>query len=150
MIKTIFTTAFVAFFTLVGPAFAGDPVYTGTFNNKAIQGYDTVSYFSADKPVKGSKEFQTSWRGANWYFSSADNLKTFKADPEKYAPQYGGYCAWAVAHGTLAKGDAKIWAVVEGKLYLNYDASIQKKWIPRKAELIVKADTEYHDLVDLN
>lgn len=148
MIKTIFATAFLAFFMMVGPASADDPIYTSTFSNKAVGGYDTLTYYDEDGPVKGSEDFQTSWHGADWYFSSAENLEKFKADPTQYAPQYGGYCAWAAAHGTLAKGDPEIWDIVDGKLYLNYDQSIQDKWSPRKAELIEKADAEYPELIE--
>ena len=99
-------TFFVTLFGITGIANADAPIYTGTFSNKALKGYDAVSYFQNDGvPVKGSDEFQTEWNGADWYFSSADNLNAFRANPEQYAPQYGGYCAWAAAHDTLAKGD---------------------------------------------
>lgn len=147
--KTFFTVTLLAFFMVAAPAFADSPIYTGTFNNKAVGGYDTTTYFNAGGPVKGLDTFKTNWRGANWYFVSQTNLEKFNANPEKYAPQYGGYCAWAAAHGTLAKGDPKIYDIENGKLYLNYDQSIQNSWTPRKAELITKADAQYPSLVDL-
>lgn len=141
-------TLFLVFFS--GYASAKDPVYTGFFNNRAIQGYDTVSYFQGDgTPVKGVDEFQAEWHGATWYFSSADNLAAFTADPERYAPQYGGYCAWATAHDTLAKGDALIYEIVGDKLYLNYNEGIGEDWSDQKAELIPVADEYYPELVDL-
>ena len=132
-------------------ALADDPIYTGRFGNVAIKGYDTVSYFQGNgQPVKGSDDFQTEWRGAKWKFASQANLEAFKAAPEKYAPQYGGYCAWATAHGSLAKGDPLVYTLKDDKVYLNYNKSIHKKWEPRKEELISQGDEEYPDLVDLN
>lgn len=149
-IKRMMIAAAISVFGLSTAAFADDPIYTGVFSSKAVKGYDTVSYFQGDGiPVKGNKDFQTEWRGATWLFSSASNLALFTADPEKYAPQYGGYCAWALAHGSLAKGDPKVYNLQDGKLYLNYDRGIQKKWLPRKDELIIKADAEYPARVDL-
>lgn len=130
---------------------AKDPVYTSFLSNKAIQGYDSVSYFQGDGiPVEGSDDFQTEWRGATWYFSSAENLQAFQSQPEKYAPQYGGYCAWAAAHDSLAKGDPLIYEIVGDKLYLNYNERIGYQWSPRKEELIPVADEKYPELVDLN
>ena len=83
-------------FTL--PAFAlNDAVNTGIFNDTAIDGYDTVAYFTESKPVEGNKKFQFLWRDANWLFASQKNLDLFKQNPEMYAAQYGGYCAWAMA-----------------------------------------------------
>lgn len=159
MQTTTFTNKFIlaAFAMVLGvlampsQAFASDPVYTSLFSNKAIGGYDSVSYFQGDgTPVKGSKDFQTEWRGADWYFSSQENLDAFKATPLKYAPQYGGYCAWAAAHDTLAKGDPEVYKVYEGKLYLNINENIGGQWAERKDELIPVSDKAYPELVDLN
>lgn len=148
ILKFIALAMSVLFFS--GHALAKDPVYTGFFNNTAIQGYDTVSYFQGDGvPVKGSDEFQFEWQGANWYFSSVDNMKAFILDPERYAPQYGGYCAWAAGHDTLAKGDALVYEIVGDKLYLNYNEDIGESWTAQKAELIPVADASYLELVDL-
>ncbi|MEL7537807.1 MAG: YHS domain-containing (seleno)protein [Pseudomonadota bacterium] len=107
---------------------AKDPVYTGVFSNTALKGYDTVAYFTEGKPVKGNKKFTHSWNGADWQFSSQENLDLFAADPEAYAPQYGGYCAYAVSQGYTASGDPTVWKIVDGKLYVNYNKSIGKKW----------------------
>lgn len=107
--------------------FAAD-IYTGLFGNKAVSGYDTVSFFDG-KPVKGKSAFQTKYQGADWLFTSQKNLDKFLADPEKYAPQYGGHCAWAIAEkDDLAPGDPEFWAIVDDKLYLNYNGSVQKTW----------------------
>lgn len=120
-----------------------DAVYTGRFSNTALQGYDTVAYFTKGEPTKGSSEFTTIYQGAEFQFASQENLTLFLADPEKYAPQYGGYCAWAVAQGDTAKGDARRWAIVDGKLYLNYNKGIQKKWDKDRAGFITSADANW-------
>lgn len=148
MFKGVITTMALALFVIVGPAQAADPIYTGTFSNKAVGGYDTVAYHTENKAVKGSKEFSTIWKSASWYFKSQENLDLFKADPEKYAPQYGGYCAWAVAHDNLVKADPKTWHIDDGKLYLNYDKSVADEWLPRKGELIPKADEKFPELLE--
>ena len=124
-----------------------DPVYTGRFSNTAVEGHDAVAYFTQGKPVKGSKDFSTEYQGAEFRFASAENLETFKADPAKYAPQYGGYCAWAVSQGMTAKGDADHWAIVDGKLYLNYNKKIQNTWNEDRSGFITKADAEWPNVL---
>ena len=131
---------------LVPSAQAESPVYTGLFSNIALQGYDPVAYFTEGKPVKGSGEFTADYMGATFQFASAENRDAFLADPVMYAPQYGGYCAWAMADGKYAKGDANHWKIVDGKLYLNYNTSIQKKWNADIPGFIEKADTHWHEL----
>ena len=104
------------------------PVYTGFLSNTAVGGYDPVAYFTDGRPVEGSSDFELEHKGATWRFASAANRDAFAADPDRYAPQYGGYCAWAVSQGYTAKGDPDYWKVVDGKLYLNYDAGVQRRW----------------------
>ena len=130
-------------------AFADDPIETGTFNNKAIYGYDTVAYFTQDKAVKGSKDFMTNWRGAEWYFSSQQHLDMFTAEPEKYAPQYGGYCAYAMSDGRLVGVDEEAFTILDGKLYLNYSKSVMKEWRTNTAQFIQEGDSWYPKLVGL-
>ena len=113
-------------------------VYTGIVRGTAVGGYDAVAYFKSGKPVKGSGKFTTKYNGATWRFSSADNLAAFKASPAKYAPAFGGYCAWAVSQGYTAKGDPRHWKIVGGKLYLNYNASVQSKWLKNASAHIKK------------
>jgi YHS domain-containing protein len=111
------------------PARAGKPaVYTGFLSSLALNGHDPVAYFTEGRPVAGSASFQTRYNGATWRFVSAANQAAFEADPTKYAPQFGGYCAWAVSQGYTAKGDPAHWRIVDGKLYLNYDANVQATW----------------------
>ncbi len=133
----------------VPPAMAAeDPVYTGTFSSLAVSGYDPVAYFTQNKPVKGSGDHEFDWNGATWRFSSAENLATFKADPEKYAPQYGGYCAWAVSQGYTASSIPEAWRIVDGKLYLNYSTEIQARWTKDVPGFIALADTNWPAVLD--
>ena len=90
-----------ALLLLGGLAYAADPINKTWFGSLAIDGYDAVAYFTEGKPVKGSSEHEFGWRDATWRFSSPANKDRFVADPERYAPQYGGYCAYAVANGTV-------------------------------------------------
>lgn len=119
------------------------PVYTGTFSSLAVGGYDPVAYFSEGRPVKGDRQFTLKHLGAEWRFASAANRDAFAADPQKFAPQYGGYCAWAVSQGYTASGDPQHWRIVRGKLYLNYDAEVQKKWEADIPGFIAKADRQW-------
>ena len=131
---------------VAAPAFAEDPVYTSRWSNIAVQGYDPVAYFTKGEPVEGSSEFSTKYMGAEFRFASQENLDLFLADPQAYAPQYGGYCAWAIADGKYAKGSAKHWAIVDGKLYLNYNKSIQKKWNKDRPGFITSGDAQWNKL----
>ena len=115
--------------TLPGVAMAMTaPIYTGLFDKVAVSGYDPVAYFRTNMPVKGSSEFKAEHQGAEFHFADAADLAAFKADPARYAPQYGGYCAWAVSQGGTASADPKVWRIVDGKLYLNYSKSVGQKW----------------------
>lgn len=115
------------------------------FNNKkgAINGYDAVAYFKESKPIKGDSQFNYQWKDANWYFSSKENLETFKENPEKYVPQYGGYCAYGTSEGHKAPTQPDAWTIVDGKLYLNYNKAVEVLWNKNQSELIKKADTNW-------
>ncbi len=128
--------------------FAAPPIYTGFLSNLAVSGYDTVAYFTDNKAVEGDARYSTEYKGATWHFSSSENRDKFEAAPEQYAPQYGGYCAWAVAHNSTAKGDPQQWEIHNGKLYLNYNANIKKRWQADKQNLIGKADRYWPGLLD--
>lgn len=112
----------------------------------AIKGYDPVSYFTENMPVKGEKDISYTWKGAEWHFSSTDNLDLFKADPEKYSPQYGGFCAYGVANGYKVKIEPDSWAIVDGKLYLNYDSGVQEEWNQDRGNYIKKADEQWEQV----
>ncbi len=94
----------------------------------AIRGTDPVAYFNQGGPVRGKSELAYRWNGATWHFSSAENRDLFAANPERYAPQYGGFCAWAVSQGYTAPIDPSAWKIVDGKLYLNFNQQIQRRW----------------------
>ena len=128
-------------------ASAKSEINTGFFNNVAMGKYDPVAYFILKKPVKGKDNYKTIYKKASWYFMSKENLNLFLAHPEKYAPKYGGYCAWAVAQGDTAKGNPKNWTVYKNKLHLNYNDSIQNKWLKKIDEFIVKADKNWPGVI---
>ncbi|MEM7549882.1 MAG: YHS domain-containing (seleno)protein [Bacteroidota bacterium] len=114
----------------------------------AIKGYDPVAYFTERKAIKGSDSYTFEWNDAQWYFSTKENLEAFETEPEKYAPQYGGYCAYAVAHGYTAKIDPEAWEIVDDKLYLNYNKSVQGKWEASQSDFIDKADENWPKVVE--
>jgi YHS domain-containing protein len=125
------------------PAAADGVVNASAFTGTAIEGYDPVAYFTEGRPVEGASAFAHEWMGATWYFVSAENRDRFAADPEPYAPQYGGYCAWAVAHGYTAKIDPEAWKIVDGKLYLNYSKDVQADWVEDIPGNIAKGDVNW-------
>ena len=136
-------------------ALAAEPINTlersGLFgydpSGVAIRGYDTVAYFTEGKPVDGSDDFTAEWEGATWRFASQEHLDLFEGDPEAYAPQYGGYCAFGVARGGLVKIEPELWKIVDGKLYLNYDDGVQEKWEKDIPGFIDAADGQFEKLL---
>lgn len=132
---------------LFNNAGAESPVYTSLFSNSAVGGYDPVSYFTEGKAEKGSSRFKLRYKNVDWYFSSRQHREMFQSNPTGYMPQYGGYCAWAVAHGTTAKGDPLQWTVYQGKLYLNYDKEIQADWAKDKNHWIQEANGNWPEVI---
>ncbi|AFY38172.1 YHS domain-containing protein [[Leptolyngbya] sp. PCC 7376] len=116
----------------------------------AIKGTDPVAYFTDSQAVEGSAEFAYEWNGAKWHFASAENRDLFSADPEKYAPQYGGHCAWAAAQGNVAPIDPTAWSIVDGKLYLNFNDKIQARWEKDIPGFIADADAKWPGIVEQN
>ena len=125
------------------PAAAGGVVNSSFLGGVAIEGTDPVAYFRDGRPVEGSSDYEHEWMGATWRFVSAANRDAFAADPEKYAPQYGGYCAWAVSQGYTAKIDPEAWKIVDGRLYLNLSKDVQKLWEEDVPGYIQKADSDW-------
>jgi len=124
-----------------GPVFVHD--------GYAIRGYDPVAYFTEGEPVEGRPRHEAEWNGATWRFASAENRERFLADPEAYAPQYGGFCAWAVAaRGELYSIDPHAWKIVDGRLYLNYSQSIQRRWEQDIPGFIERADRRWPEIVE--
>ena len=120
---------------------SGDcPASTSAQNAVAIKGYDTVAYFNAGKAMKGSASFTFPWHDMTWQFSTKENRDLFAASPERYAPQYDGYCAWAMTESRLAITDPEVWKIVDGKLYLNCSKEAYEKWSRDIPGHIKKAD----------
>lgn len=109
----------------------------------ALRGFDAVAYFTGDSAVKGNPQNEFVWNEAKWLFSSAENLEKFRQDPEKYAPQFGGFCSYAVSHGYTADGDPEAWKIVDGKLYLNYNQKVKEMWEQKQAEFIKEGEKNW-------
>lgn len=151
--RLIFASAFAALVLALAPvaaptAAAKEPVYQSFLGGVAINGYDAVAYFAEGEPVEGSSDFTHDWNGATWRFATAENRDKFAADPEAYAPQYGGYCAWAVSQGYTASTDPQAWRIVDGKLYLNYNLDVQKQWAGDIPGNISKADGNWPKVLE--
>jgi YHS domain-containing protein len=140
MIKKLFP-GFVFVLTTVF-AFSQQPEVFST-DAGALQGYDPVAFFKESKPVMGNKEFTCSWKEATWYFSTEENLNLFKADPARYAPQYGGWCAYGTAAGHKSPTQPETWSIVNNKLYFNYNKEVQKLWNKNQKGLIDQADKNW-------
>ena len=109
----------------------------------AVSGYDVVAYFREARPVKGIATNSVMYKGANWIFSSKENAELFKANPEKYEPEYGGYCAFGCSRGYKAKTSPDAWTIVDGKLYLNYNTDVRDTWNKDQQGHIKKADANW-------
>jgi YHS domain-containing protein len=142
---TLTTFLFLAFvpFAFAGPK--SDPV-NHTKTGIAIQGYDPVAYFTDSKPLKGDARFSYAWRGATWQFASAEHRDLFAKDPEHYAPQFGGYCAYGVSENHAVDIDPEAWKIIEGKLYLNYSQRIKADFLKDPTARIQRADQNWPNL----
>ena len=134
---------------VTGAAFSAEPLWNkekGFFGGEwdyALNGYDPVSYF-AEAPVKGDPQFSTDYLGVTWIFATQENLDRFTADPDANRPQYGGHCAYALAQSNaLVFGDPEVWKLVDGKIYLNFDKSVQQRWIKDIPGNIAKSDPNW-------
>lgn len=123
--------------------FATDPVYAT--DRGAIDGYDPVAYFLEGRPVEGDAAHTLEWRGSRWRFASAENLEAFRLEPERYAPRYGGYCAYGMASGYTARTDPQAWTIVDGRLYLNFDPDVKAQWERDRQAMIEQADANWPD-----
>ena len=144
--------AFLAAALFAAPAMAAAaaPAVHTASDGLGARGFDPVAYFTQGKPVKGSAAHQLEWGGAKWRFASAGALETFKADPQRYAPQFGGYCAWAVSQHYLAPGDPNFWKIVGGKLYLNANARAKELWEADQAEAIKRGHANWPKVLSSN
>ena len=127
---------------IAGPAIAGGAVNKTLFGT-ALDGYDPVAYHTVGKPVEGGRRITYEWRDATWQFASVEHRDLFSADPERYAPAYGGYCAYGMAQGAKIDIDPNAWAIVDGKLYLNVNKSVQQTWKADTSGYIKRADRHW-------
>jgi YHS domain-containing protein len=117
----------------------------------AVDGFDVVAYFDledGEKPVAGKDELTTEYKDVMWRFSSQENLDAFRVNPDQYRPQYGGYCAWAMARNKFAKGAPDIWSVYNGKLYLNVGQRYKRKWLSNIDHDIDRANANWPGILD--
>lgn len=134
--------------TLFVSAFAAGVDVNATTTGLALRGYDPVAYFTTGAPTAGDFQITATHNGATYRFASEENKALFVADPEAYAPAYGGYCAFGTAMGFKFDGDPHLWRIVDNKLYLNLAPGIQKRWEADRANLIVSADDKWADIAD--
>ncbi len=120
--------------------------YTGLFSKTALKGYDVVFYYQNNQAQKGDSRFSHQFQGVQWNFVNEKNLSTFKSDPTKYIPQYGGWCAYAMADGKKVGVDPRSFDIKNGKLYLNYNKKVQKKWQKKQDQYIPKADKHWEKI----
>lgn len=142
---------FISIFLTAGlmtPSFAGDSqeMVNAGANGVAIKGYDTVAYFTESRPMQGKPEFAHSWRDAEWHFSKAEHRDLFAADPERYAPQFGGFCANGLSKGKLVAANPEAWTIVDGKLYIKFSEVAREEWRKDKTRKIEKAKETWVDL----
>jgi len=143
-------TVVLVLFALVATILATQLVVTGEAklvntgeDSIAIKGYDPVAYFTNGRPVKGKSEFTYSWNGARWQFADGAHRDMFAANPERYAPQFGGFCSMALAHGQIADVNPEAWTIVDGKLYLNFSESVRRKFRQNIHDNIKKAEANW-------
>lgn len=140
-IKSILISSSLTLLTLTG--IGGMAPGMAQADALAIKGYDTVAYFKDGKALKGSSLFAFKWHDMTWHFLSKENRDLFAAAPQKYAPQYDGYCAWALTEARMALTDPDVWKIVDGKLYLNCSVSAYEKWSRDISGNIKKADANW-------
>lgn len=142
--KKLFNIVAILLFTFYGAKAQKSEIFAP--GGKAIKGYDPIAFFKESKAIKGADSLSYRWKEADWLFSSKENLETFKASPEKYAPQYGGYCAYGTAENHKAPTQTDTWTVINDKLYFNYNGKVKEMWSKDQKALIEKADKNWPDL----
>jgi YHS domain-containing protein len=140
--------ALVAVLLFALPAAAKSPVNKTLLGGTAVKGYDVVAYFEDGRALEGSSDFEVEWHGATWRFASAEHRDRFAADPQRYAPQYGGYCAYGMAKGKAVGIDPQAWTIVDGKLYLNYSKKVQALWEQDVPGYVARADANWPGVVE--
>ncbi len=146
--KQLFAFLASCFFVLFSVnSHAESKISTSYFSSVAVSGYDTVAYFSEQKATKGDSDFSVKYQDATWHFSSKKNADLFSANPKKYAPQFGGYCAWAISQNHIAKSDPLAWKIIDNKLYLNYDFEVQAMWLKDPKKRIEMANKNWPSIL---
>ncbi|KQC00723.1 YHS domain-containing (seleno)protein [Pedobacter sp. Hv1] len=144
--KILITVAIVTFFTISNVNAQKSQIFAP--GGKAIKGYDPVAFFKDSKPVKGEDSLSFNWKDTKWLFANRANLESFKADPTRFEPQYGGYCAYGTSNGYKAPTQTDTWTIVEGKLYFNYNTKVKEMWTKDQQALIKKADEQWPKIID--
>lgn len=129
--------------SMAGQAISVPEVYTANAQKLALNGYDPVAYFVSGAPRKGQAAIWTHHQGVTWRFENEANKTAFLAQPEKFSPQYGGYCAYAVSQGYTASADPTAWAIVDGKLYVNYNHAVRASWSKQSSGYIKSGDVNW-------
>ena len=142
-IGSVLLTSFLLFAAATTASAGGQKLVAVGWNHVAINGYDTVAYFTDGKAMKGSSEFEYVWDDAKWQFATATHRDLFIADPDRYMPQYGGYCAAAMVKGVLVPADPEAWAIVDGKLYMIHTQAGLGPWRLDAVENIKQADKKW-------
>ena len=143
LLKALFITGGLLF---ASSGFAADMDINADQNDIAIKGYDPVAYFTMSKATKGDVNFTATHKGAIYQFVSEENRDLFRSAPEKYAPQYGGYCAFGVSKDKKFDTDPTAWKIIEDKLYLNLNAQVQRRWLKDTDALISDANTNWQEI----
>jgi YHS domain-containing protein len=131
-----------------GPALADRKPWFFAPDGLALSGHDAVAYLREDRAIRGSADHAVMWKGAVWRFSSEDHRAAFEMNPQAYAPQYGGYCAWSVSRGRIASADPEAFAVIDDKLYLTHSQAVRSIWARDPAGFIAGADAHWPALLD--
>jgi len=145
MKRTILITA-IAFLSILSVKAQKSEVFAP--GGKAIKGYDAVAFFTQAKPVKGTDSLSYQWKEATWLFATRADMEAFKTNPEKYAPQYGGYCAYGLSQGHKAPTETDTWSVLNDKLYFNYNLKVKEMWSKDQQNFIKAADEKWPQLKD--
>jgi YHS domain-containing protein len=131
---------------VAAPAMAGDAVFMK--DGIAIRGYDAVAYQTEGRAIRGEDRYSIDWHGAAWHFASPENKALFAAEPERWSPQFGGFCAWAMSQGFKAATNPEVFRVVDGRLYLIYSKTTLERWEPEMRTLVPLAEANWTRLWD--
>ncbi|MEM6623316.1 MAG: YHS domain-containing (seleno)protein [Pseudomonadota bacterium] len=150
MIRAVLTLVTALVLAMPSHAQVRDPEIYTDMHGHALKGYDAVAYHLERRPVKGSKDFALEWKDAVWLFSSAENRDLFQADPDRWAPQYGGYCAWGIAKDRVVGINPTIFRIFDDKLYLNLNMTVHKEWLGSHSGFIARANEKWPDILVLD